>query len=589
MLPALVLAVAIAAAARRAPARNRMMCAWVASAGVCSIYAIAQHYGLDVVNWVAVNPAQRAVGTLGGPIYLGAFLAMSFPFAVAVSRIRRPPRYLVPAMALTVVALAVSYSRAAWLGALAGLVVTMYSAGRPMARPVKRDITTILMVAAMAAPLCWMRWLASMPGFGIVKRALAVGLAVASLAVYGDSRRPATGAWTRIATATSSDTQAATVRRTLWTVAAILVPQRPFLGYGTDGFRVASSSVAMDGVSVPPPLLYPHQSAHSEWYTAAVEGGVVGLLAWVLVILSLASLASDRARAEQGVLRKRGQADQPAVQSATAFRRADVAAAVFGGVAAFVVQGSLTPRGPVTTLGLVLCWGLACSLEPCKRPQLKMPARPVWIVGYVWCAICLIVFGGGMAADVLEWRGDKAYTRGDLEAAVPLYRLAAQCNPTDPGYRRAWGDAAVELAATEHGIDAYTMAEDAAEAYSANVAAEPRNGVWRAGLAQALSMIDAEKALTEARRAVHDAPTSALAWYSLSRAYRAGGNEHGELYALRASVTYRPVNPAPYVRLASVFRDHNRSDLGDRVIGWAEEEWPEDVTVKAWRTPIARP
>jgi predicted Zn-dependent protease len=133
------------------------------------------------------------------------------------------------------------------------------------------------------------------------------------------------------------------------------------------------------------------------------------------------------------------------------------------------------------------------------------------------------------------------------------------------------------------------MAEDAAEAYSANVAAEPRNGVWRAGLAQALSMIDAEKALTEARRAVHDAPTSALAWYSLSRAYRAGGNEHGELYALRASVTYRPVNPAPYVRLASVFRDHNRSDLGDRVIGWAEEEWPEDVTVKAWRTPIARP
>lgn len=600
LLPPLVLAVGIATAGRRAPARRRIMCAWVASAGISSAYAIVQHYGIDVFHWVSVDPLQRALGTIGAPIYLGAFLAMALPFAMALSRVRMPPRYLPAAIVMVVIALAVSYSRAAWVAAAMGIVVMMYASGRASARPVKREISIAMTVAMMTVAPVAMRsvalaaviafplavfvlwWLVSIPGFKGARRALALGLAVAALAVYGDTRRPKSAAMSRITQATASESQAASVRRTLMGVAMTLIPNRPVLGWGPDAFSIASSSVARDGVSVSEPLLYPHQSAHSEWFTAAVEGGVLGLLAWTAVILSLASLASDRTRAEQGLLTKKGSAGTAPACCPTAFRRSDVAAAVFGGVAAFVVQGCLTPRGPITTLGLALCWGLICALEPAKRQGARKPVRIVWAMGYAWCALCLVVFSGTCAADFLNWRGDRLHTQGRLEAAVPLYRLAAQCNPMEPGYHRVWGESALELASAEQGIDAYTMAEDAAEAYSANLAAEPGNGLWRAGLAQALAKTDPVRAVTEARRAVHDAPYSASAWYALSQAYRARGDDVGELNALRAAVTFEPVEPTPYVRLASVFREHRRTDLGYRVIGWAADQWPDDANVKAW-------
>lgn len=600
LLPAIVLALGIANAARRAPARRSMMCAWIGSAGLSSIYAIVQHYGLDVFHWVSVNPLQRAAGTIGAPIYLGAFLAMALPFGMVLARVRKPPRYLAPAMALIIVALAISYSRAAWLAAALGIVVTMYSAGRTSARPVKREMATVFSVAMMVWPIVAMQstrlavlaaiplamfglwWLASIPGFGLAKRGLAVGLAVAALALYGDTLRPNLQMWSRIAGATSPDSQAASVRKTLWGVAMNLAPKRPLLGWGADGFRVASPEFAYDGVTFSEPLLYPHQSAHSEWFTAAVEGGVIGLLAWTMVILSLASLASDRARTELGQLRKKGQPDIGPVKSPTAFRRADAAAAVFGCVVAFVVQGTLTPRAPITTLGLAVCWGIACALEPANRKKVRNPAHPLWALGYAWCVVCLVVFTGTMAADVLTWRGDRLHAAGDMEACVPVYRLAAQCNPMEPGYRRVWGDSALELASEDRGIDSYTMAEDSADAYAANVRAEPGNGLWRAGFAQALSMVDPQRSVVEGRRAVHDAPYSASAWYALSRAYRAAGCDALELNALQASVTFRPVEPTPYVRLASVFRDRNQPDLGYRVMGWAAEQWPDDANVKAW-------
>lgn len=601
LVPGVVLALAFAEVARKSGSRRRMMIAVVGSAGVTSAYAIAHHYGIDVFHWRSFSPLKRAAGTVGAPIYLGAFLAMALPFAIALTRVRKCPKWLTPAIAAMVIALAVSYSRAAWVAAAAGAIVTMYAAGRASAKPLKPGLGAMATMIVMALPIAWMRshsvayalaaplggfviwWLSSLPGFSAARRALAVGLAVAALAVFVDARRPDTGAWGRIAKATSTDTEAASSRRIFWNVASGLIHDRPLLGYGPDGYRIAAPGIAHDTINMPEPLLLPHQNPHSEWYLAGVEGGVLGLLAWVMVVLCIASLASDRARAEAGLLPSKGATTPKPSGGPTAVRRADVAAAVFGAIAAFVVQGSLTPRAPTTTLCLALCWGLTAALEPAIRRTKSIPVRASRITGYGWGAAAIVMALSTLGADVANGYGERLRARGRLEAAVPYFRLAAQMNPTETGYRRVWGEAALDVAATKQGMDAMGLAEDAAEAYSANLAVEPRNGIWRAGFAQALCYLNTRDAVTQARQAVREAPVSSTTWMALSRAYRASGNSYGEKYTLRAAIESEPMDPAAYVRLAAIFRDEKRPNLSDRVLGWAADLYPEHTELAPWK------
>ncbi|HEY3411592.1 MAG TPA: O-antigen ligase family protein [Armatimonadota bacterium] len=599
LLPGAVLALAFAEVARKAGARRRLMLALVASAGISSAYAIAQHYALDLLQGGAANRAYAAAGTVGSPVYLGAFLALALPFALAISRMRRSPRWLTPAIAAIVVALVLTYARAAWVAAAAGLIVTIYAAGRGSSRPLNPSLGGIAMIIMMALPIVWTRshsaafalsaplgafliwWLASLPGFSAARRALAVGLAVAALAVFADTHLPGSAARTeRRATA---ETQAASARKTLWGVASGLFGQRPFLGYGPDGYRIAASTIAHDSVNMPDALLLPHQNAQSEWYSAAVEGGALGLVAWALLVVLIAGLASDRAREEAGLLARKGRPVPTPGGSPTAMRRADTAAAVFGAIAAFVIQGSFTPRAPTTTLCLALCWGLTAALEPVVRRRWTVPAHATRIAGYGWGAAAIVAALSTLGADTASGFGAHLRAQGRPGAAVPYYRAASLIDPSEVGYRRALGETALEAAAAKSGMEVMGPAEDAAEAYSANLAAEPRNGIWRAGLAQALCYLNTREAVTQARQAVREAPVSSTTWMALSRAYRASGNAYGEKYTLRAAIESEPLDPSAYVRLAGIFRDENRPDLSDRLLGWAADSYPDHPELAPWR------
>lgn len=71
--------------------------------------------------------AKRAFSTLGGPNQLGAYLLLPFCYVIALATARLR-LWHIPAGLLLSTAIAVSYSRSAWLGALAGLIVTAAAA-----------------------------------------------------------------------------------------------------------------------------------------------------------------------------------------------------------------------------------------------------------------------------------------------------------------------------------------------------------------------------------------------------------------------------------------------------------------------------
>src|SRR5690606_28721316 len=83
-------------------------------------------------------------------------------------------------------------------------------------------------------------------------------------------------------------------------IAGDAVRLRPLLGWGPDGFRTAAPVVSGDWSGRAFPLAWPHGNVHNEAFTAAVDGGILGLLAWGAVILTLASAVSDGARREKG-------------------------------------------------------------------------------------------------------------------------------------------------------------------------------------------------------------------------------------------------------------------------------------------------
>lgn len=124
--------------------------------GIVSIYGLMQFTGLDPLSW----PGQRfelwrSFSTLGNPDMLGGFLVLAFPaslvaFLDAVDA-RKSGIYAV-FLTLVVACLLTTYTRGAWLGALAGMLVVLVLLGNSiLAQPKKLAIVfTALVVTTLA-------------------------------------------------------------------------------------------------------------------------------------------------------------------------------------------------------------------------------------------------------------------------------------------------------------------------------------------------------------------------------------------------------------------------------------------------------
>jgi O-antigen ligase len=590
MLPPLLLAVAIAILARRTAARRRILETWVASAAVVSVYAIVQHYGLTIIPWPSDEPFLRASGTIGAPIYLAAFQALTLPFAVGLTRLRRAPRWLGPAIAIITAALVITYSRGPWAAAAAGILVTLsLGAAAPhdvatrrigLAIPAMLTFTVVAYVfhwyalpLAAVTGLCMALWAWRLADFRRAVAALTAGLAFGVLFTAIDAVRPDTQAMDRITETGDSGNKSLYLRGLAWQAATQMVWERPLRGWGQDGFRLGATSVARDNLSFSDPLLYPHQNAHNDWYTAAVDSGLPGVVAWTLLLLGIANAGSDRVRAAKRRI--------TASQSASS----DIIypAAAFGALAAFVVQGMVTPKSTTTWMGLALCWGIASALEPVEWRRRRSCPRVVRPVTAVWSAGCLFLAVAVFASDMLAGVAGKAIKNDNLAAALPPLQAAARWNPMDPDYARGWGEIALDVADRSDGRVRQLAATQAVTAYMANLALEPGNGTWHAGTARALAYLDTRAAGEAGFRAVTLAPMSSNAWWSLAAVMRAEGDTVREKQCLAQAITVDAIAPEPYIRLAEIFRTEGRPDLSDRLLTEAADTWKNREDLAPWR------
>jgi putative inorganic carbon (HCO3(-)) transporter len=251
-------------------------------AAVVSLYAIAQRLGIDPI-WKGYLPSGRVFSTIGQPNALAAYLVLVVPIgvtlAVQLGGLRRVACCV--AVAVSLAALMLTYSR----GGYAGLVVALVVLGtgwllwrRPTARDtdatgevrprVRRGVTIAVVVPAAA---------------------LVLGVALAS--PLGHEVRQA---WQRANSVTQlSGDESISNHLDQWKVAVRIVEDHPLLGTGPETFP--EEFPAYSRLVLPPAHVryfdqFRVESPHDEVLAVAAGAGIPSAAAYLFTLLAVAAV-----------------------------------------------------------------------------------------------------------------------------------------------------------------------------------------------------------------------------------------------------------------------------------------------------------
>lgn len=382
----------------------------VVSGLAVSLVALAQWFGADPFFYLgAVQMAGRSFGTFGNPVFLGGYLAMLLPPALALglAEERWPWRLLGwLGTAASLGALLATYSRGAWLAAIAGGAVFAALAVRAHTRAGRRTGIAVGVAALLGIVAGWV----------------------------GALRPGAPDLAARVVSALDLTRGSAGERVLIWRAALDAIRERPVFGFGPGRFQAAfqleqpfehverfGGTVAID-------------QAHNTPLHLAATAGVVAAASWV-VFVGWVLVDAVRATGRRRGMRPGAGATEVAVEEASPLWQAALAASV-AGYAVFSLTGVPTPGVEVV---FYLFAGVLLGPRAREIAIGPGPAR----VAVRAVAVVLTVLVVALAAwGVVLLGADRAYLesrmrmRGDATGdPVPPAERAARLAAVDPYYR----------------------------------------------------------------------------------------------------------------------------------------------------------
>lgn len=365
---------------------------------VAGIAVLQSGFGLLGGGYFAVGGAIRADATLANPDFLGVFLAMLLPIALGKLISQRPFYTRILAANLVIVlavALVLTYTRAAWIGASIGTVVVLsLRRGQVHLWPALAFGATLLIGVALIAGAK-----ATQTGnnqVGVVNTLYARVVSIADLSAGTESHR-----------------------LQIWRDTLPLIASRPVLGFGPDNFGV-----------VFPPFQTGNQlgtlwdKPHEELLGTAATQGIVGVLAYLWIIVAF-------------------------VRAFWVGRRRRGAVALFGGWVAYEltlqVNFSYIPTSApfwLLAAAAIVTWDP--NVQPVRVAALhRMVATPTLAAGSLLLAALTI------PTVILPFVADADYyssqAAGDLQQARFLIAHARTLAPFDATYATQAGDFALDL------------------------------------------------------------------------------------------------------------------------------------------------
>ena len=287
---------------------QRLALALVIGSVPVTIYGLLQATGLDPLVWIS-DSVSPVLSTVGRSNYLAAYLVMVMPFTLALWRggaDGQPARRFGLLLALQFACLLLTLARAAWLGLLiAGLTVGLALAQQRGVFALEFRRRGLWLMGGLAACLAGVGLLYAMSASALVQPS-----------AYG--MRPAVYAQLR------ADSAAA--RLVFWRVSLRLLDGRWLLGYGPGTFGSLVTAVQPAELTDAGPAASLLDDPHNLLLDRLLQTGVVGLLAYLALLLTTA---------RRWLLAWRGSADRQALF---------ILAAVLAALTAFLVQAQATPN-----------------------------------------------------------------------------------------------------------------------------------------------------------------------------------------------------------------------------------------------------
>jgi O-antigen ligase len=388
---------------------NRLVTATLYASAVVSGYGLLQFAGLDPIPWE--RPSERAFATLGHPNFLGLYVAMTIPLAVARLLAARNwvSRGLYAGLLLAQAGcLLATFSRSAWLGVLAAGVVFALLAG------IRGQRT---------------RWVTA--GLGLVTLAL---VAFAALAYADPSGWASSGPLEPVHSLLRGKSATTAIRVLEWEATARLIAARPVLGTGPESFEVAFQAVYPPALTVYGGARATGGRAHNDFLDWTVNAGLLGLaayLALVVVTCWCGWRAAQRAPRDESL----------------------VMVALIAGVVAYLVANQFSFGTAATLSTLWLSLGLLAALplsetgstpllgdhDPLKGRQGRARAAAWRLLASVGLYLLALVFVVGtnvvpLLADAHAKAGMHGLTNGDWPTAIAAYERAVALQPDQDRY-----------------------------------------------------------------------------------------------------------------------------------------------------------
>ena len=492
-----VLLYALAVMTLRTPEdRWRLVRAMVVAGALTSLYGIVQHFGIGVASWEISDAAgtaalaHRSFATLSNPSFLGLYLAVCLPLAMAAVAFAKNRWSFVgwgSALALITICLVFTYSRAAWLAAGIGGALVLLA---PMPSPVRRWSSVVLVLATV-----------------VIGGTLAqIGAAPSALSRLQSIVDPGVGS-----------TQ---IRLQLWHGTWAMMTRRPLLGWGPDTFRYVFPRVAPAGMTE---IQRRNVSAHNDLLDRAAQTGVFGLL----IYLGLLGIAM-------------GIAHRAWVTAET--QRQEVAILCAALLAFFIAtQFGFASAVPIASWWLLFGCLAACTAR--KETYSQMGTRlavvliTCWMAITVWTGCCFI-------ADIYCRCAEMARTSKDARLAAKEFARAAAWNPAQDYYAAQCGASLLECGETAQALlwVKHTMSLN------------PLNAANAVLLAQANEQDgDIQGALQAWRIAVTLDPQWPQTYNALGIAYHRTGDDAHAILAYQRAIALDPKYATAFNNLGNIY------------------------------------
>jgi O-antigen ligase/Flp pilus assembly protein TadD len=501
---------------------------------ILSLYGIAQHFGLEFANWDISEATRksalkyRSFATLANPSFLGLQLAMILPLTMA-GILRAGKRlklawYL--ALGLIIICLIFTYSRAGWLGAIAGLTAWIGLSYRK-----NTHLKALVLRWELLVVIC----------------SVIIG---ALLASFGD--RPSV--LDRAVSIASQDDSSTQVRFKLWRGSLDMIAERPILGWGPGTFRYVFPRFAPDLMNE---LERQNVSAHNDFLDHLTQIGVLGsavylcLLVVIFVIFFRVFYVTD---------------DRSSISALGASLLSYLIAVQFG-------FGSLAPM----SLWWIL---LGCLMGNYQCRSYKLPSwlakafisiiTVIWIFLTLWSASWLI-------ADVYFRDAKMAWENGDKSTAIAKVEQAIKWNPKQDIYLAFLGRIQQE------------MGNSSLEACIKAVWVNPINSANHALLATSLQSLGQDKiALKEWQKTIELDPQWVQAYNSLGLLYQKLGDANSAISSLMTAVDIEPDYASAHNNLGNVYLSKGEIDKAiisyQRALslapGWATAKHNMDIALR---------